>query len=145
MENKENVKNIEEVVESRVIASDTRNRQIPEHLKKSKAGRPKKYSYVTDDDGNVLGKVEIDNKRYWFVSFCFIHQGINRFSYQTFFTTKGEMWNQKFLEDLRGITPLHIISWQEFKNRDDYNMFNNIPKEEPIMGVLTPQVITGEY
>lgn len=106
---------------------------IPDDQKKV-SGRPRKYDrvLVKDEEGKEqIVCVEIDKKRYWFVSYVFVHYEKTHYGNLTFETTKNMFFSLYDVQMLIGNRPITILNFYEFKDKADYDEFN---RKQPLVG-----------
>lgn len=99
---------------------------IPEEKKKV-SGRPRKYDRVliTGEDGkDTVVCVEVDKKRYWFISYVSISFERTFYGSVTFETKKNMIFSMYDLQQIIGNRNFTILNFYEFKDRADYEEFN---------------------
>jgi hypothetical protein len=106
---------------------------VPEDQKKV-SGRPRKYDRVLikDEEGNEqIVCVEVDKKRYWFVSYIFVHYERTHHGNITFETNKNSIFSLYDIQMMVGNRPITIMNFYEFKDKADYDEFN---RKQPLTG-----------
>jgi len=104
----------------------------PEDKVPGKSGRPLKYErvLVKDDQGNEqIVAMEIDKKRYWFVSYILIIFERTHYASITFETKKNMIFSMHDLCNLVGNRNLTVTWFYEFKDYADYREFS---RREPL-------------
>jgi hypothetical protein len=105
---------------------------IPDSEKKV-SGRPRKYDRVLVEAGDGKQEVilvEVDKRRFWFVSYNYVLFDVTRHGSITFETRKNMIFSMYDLGNLVGNRNLNIVWWKEFDNAAEYKEFS---RREPLV------------